>query len=279
MGPITDLAFALDASLLMEAVGLSPDPWQRDLMRCADHRVLMLCCRQSGKSTVTSLIALATALYTPKALVLLLSPSQRQSSELFRKVLTYYHQLGEPTLRQESVLSATLPNYSRILSLPGSEDTVRGYNADLVCVDEASRVDDALFAAVSPMLATSNGRMILLSTPAGQRGHFYEQWRSTNTWKRVHIPASACPRISAEFLEQERQSMPPHVFKQEYDCEFMNQVEGGVFSAWTIQKMFDDPSVDAWEFNDILPPAAGTWTSAGPLTDEEIFGFDAEESR
>jgi hypothetical protein len=268
-----------DALTIMRTSGLDPDDWQREILTSQDARVLMNCCRQSGKSTVTAALALTEALHH-SALVLLLSPSLRQSQELYRKVRELYrpHESIVPIV-QESALRVELTNGSRIISLPGSEGTVRGYSAvDLLCVDEASRVDDELFAAISPMLATSNGRMILLSTPAGQRGYFYEQWMSANAWKRVCIPAAACPRISTEFLEQERQSMPPHVFKQEYDCEFMSQVEGGVFSAWTIQKMFDDDTVEAWDFSDILPVAAGTWASAGAPTDAELFAFDEEPS-
>ena len=91
----TDLALALDPALLMQQCGLPPDPWQANLLRADAPRTLLLCSRQSGKSTVTALLALHQAIYHP-GLVLLLSPSLRQSQELFRKVLDHCHALNPP---------------------------------------------------------------------------------------------------------------------------------------------------------------------------------------
>ena len=54
---------------------------------------------------------------------------------------------------------------------------MRGYAAaDLVIIDEAARVEDDLISAFRPMLATSNGRLIALTTPAGKRGWFFDAW-------------------------------------------------------------------------------------------------------
>jgi hypothetical protein len=60
-----DLSFALDATKLAEACGVMPDEWQRDMLRTMPRRGLLLCARQTGKSTATALIALRQALYTP----------------------------------------------------------------------------------------------------------------------------------------------------------------------------------------------------------------------
>ena len=55
---------------------------------------------------------------------------------------------------------------SRVISLPGSEKTVRGFaGANLIVCDEAARIDDDLMAALRPMLATVNGSLLMLSTP------------------------------------------------------------------------------------------------------------------
>src|SRR5688572_20149675 len=114
-----DLARALDPALLMADAGQTPDLWQQDVLRTEAKRLLLLCSRQSGKSTVTAALALHTALYQAPALLLLLSPSLRQSQELFRKVLDVYRMIDEtiPT-EQESALRLELTNGSRIVSLP-----------------------------------------------------------------------------------------------------------------------------------------------------------------
>src|SRR5215467_786033 len=182
-----DLARALDPALTAADCGLTLDQWQAELMRSTAPRVLLLCARQTGKSTVSALIALATAVMQAGALVLLVSPSQRQSGELFRVVMRHLRELpGAPDIRAESALRLELANASRIVALPGDERTIRGFaNVALVVLDEASRIEDELIAAVRPMLATSNGRLIGLSTPFGKRGWFYESWHGDESWHRV----------------------------------------------------------------------------------------------
>src|SRR5262249_46209279 len=117
--------------------------------------------------------------YSPGALVLLCSPSLRQSGELFRKVLHLFEALQRPVaVRTTSALQLELVNGSRILSLPAQEETIRGYSGvNLLLIDEAARVPDALYRSVRPMLAVSQGRLVALSTPYGKRGWFYEEWR------------------------------------------------------------------------------------------------------
>src|SRR5215211_8145678 len=110
-----DLKLALDRSAFAAALGMEPDPWQHDLLRSTSDRVLLNCCRQSGKSTMTGVIALHQALYYPGSLILCLAPALRQSQELFGKVLGFYRDLGRPIPAQaERKLSLELENGSRI---------------------------------------------------------------------------------------------------------------------------------------------------------------------
>ena len=218
----SDLARAVDPVRLAEQAGITPDDWQADVLRSTAPRVLLNCSRQSGKSTISALLALHTALYTPAALVLMLSPSLRQSAELFRKCVDLYRALGRPVPAQaETSLRLELEGGSRVISLPGSEATVRGYSGvTLLVVDEASRVEDPLYMALRPMVAVSQGRLIALSTPFGRRGWWFEAWRGQEPWYRVEVPASACPRISPQFLAEEQRALGPWWFQQEYMCQF-----------------------------------------------------------
>src|SRR5262245_13965497 len=184
-----ELACALDPVLFARRAGLQPDPWQTDLLRSAGRQVILNCSRQSGKSTVSSLLALHEALYRAPALVLLLSPSLRPSQELFRKLRDALAALGPdaPALAEESALRLEWANGSRVVCLPGKEATIRGFSGvSLLVVDEASRVPDALYQAVRPMLAVSGGRIVLLSTPFGRRGFYFDVWEHGGTaWERV----------------------------------------------------------------------------------------------
>jgi hypothetical protein len=224
---VSDLAAALDPVVLAQQAGIDPDPWQREVLRSTAPRVLLNCSRQSGKSTISALLALHTARYTPAALVLLLSPSQRQSAELFRKCLDVYRGLGRPVPAQaETSLRLELEGGSRIISLPGSEDTIRGYSGvRLLVIDEAARVEDTLYRRLRPMLAVSNGRLIALSTPFERRGWWFEAWTGQEEWYRVEVPASQCPRISPQFLEQEQRALGPWFYRQEYLCQFSETVD------------------------------------------------------
>ena len=137
-----DLAAALDPCRLAHLAGVDPDPWQQAVLRSASPRVLLNCSRQSGKSTVAAVLAVWTALYEPGSLSLLLSPSLRQSGELFKKALAIYRAAGRSSpAESETGLGLTLENGSRIVSLPGTEGTVRGYSGvRLLVIDEAAWV-------------------------------------------------------------------------------------------------------------------------------------------
>ncbi len=232
-----DLMLALDRAAFAKRLGLEPDPWQEDLLRSTSDRVLLNCCRQSGKSTMTGLIALHRALYHPGSLILCLAPALRQSQELFGKVLGFYRDLGRPVAPQaERKLSLELENDSRIVTLPGTEKTIRGFSGvGLLLVDEAARVDDGLYYAVRPMLAVSGGRLMMLSTPFGRRGVFYEEWENGEGWERYEVTAAECPRIPSSFLQEERSALGPWWYAQEYECRFMD-VNDQVFPTEAIDR-------------------------------------------
>ena len=233
-----DLRLALDRVAFARTLGVESDPWQEDLLSSTSDRVLLNCSRQSGKSTMAAVIALHRALYHPDSLILCLAPALRQSQELFGKIAAFYRDLGRPVPPQgERRLSLELENGSRIITLPGTERTVRGFSgAALLVVDEASRVADELYFAIRPMLAVSGGALMMLSTPFGRRGVFFEEWsRGPGAgWERYEVPAAKVPRISGAFLEEERRSLPARVFRQEYECSF-EETDDQVFSFEDVQ--------------------------------------------
>jgi hypothetical protein len=187
-------------------------------------------------------------------MIVLISPSQPQSTELFKKIHGFWSKLaGVPKADQETLTKMQLANGSRIVSLPGSEKTTRGYSAaKLVVMDEASRVPDELLAVVRPMLATTRGRFLALSTPAGKRGWFYSAWQDGEGWERIKVKAADCPRISAEFLKEEMSALGPMQFSQEYECQFIDN-ETSVFNSELIEAALTD------DFAPFLARAAWVW--------------------
>jgi hypothetical protein len=220
-----------------DALGIQPDPWQRDVLRSPSKRLLLNCSRQSGKSTIAAVMALHRALFQPGSLTLIVSPSLRQSTEMYRKVTDLIRSLPQPpSMREDTKTSCTLANGSRIVSLPSSEATVRGFSAvSLLIFDEASRVSDDLYRAARPFVAVSAGSIIAMSTPWGKRGWWFEAFENGGAdWERTRITAYDCPRISPTFLEEERRSLGALWFASEYECRFTETVDS-VFTHDDIQ--------------------------------------------
>ena len=204
-------------------IELKLDAVQTRVLESGTRRGILNCTRQWGKSTVTAAKAVYEAWSKPGSLTIVVSPTARQSGEFVRKASGFVRRLGFKSKGDgDNEISLLLPNGSRIVGLPGTEATVRGFSAvTLLLVDVASRVSDDLYLAIRPMLAVSDGALWLMSTPCGQRGFFYEAWANGGPdWERIKVPASECPRISANFLRDERATMGERWFRQEYGCEF-----------------------------------------------------------
>lgn len=240
-----DLRSALDPVALARHVGIIADPWQQDALRSTDRRQLWNVARQTGKSTTAAILALHTAIYTPRSLVLLVSPSLRQSTELFRTVSQLYARSGSMPAGEVSTTRLELPNGSRVISLPGSESTIRGFaGASLLILDEASRIEDALYEAVVPFLAVTNGKLLALSTPWGRRGWWAEAWFGPHAWRRVEVPVTMYPRISPEWIAEQRETMGMTWFDQEMMCRFFD-TESSAFRSSDIERA--QKGVEQWQ--------------------------------
>jgi hypothetical protein len=240
------LTVDLDPVKMARIVGNEPDPWQVHFLQSEADNILVNCSRQTGKSTCAAIKAMHTVFRQRNATVLVLSPSLRQSGELFRKCMQIYNRLGRPIAPlAESSLRLELINGSRVISLPGKEETIRGISAvDMLIMDEASRIPDELFTATSPMLAVSNGKRVLLSTPWGARGKFYQYCQDPTAWHYFEVPATDCPRITTEFLERERREMGEWLFEQEYLCKF-RELQSAAFRLEDLERIIK-PGVEAW---------------------------------
>jgi hypothetical protein len=217
-------------------LGFEPDAKQSLVLSTDIQRGILNCTRQWGKSTVAAAKAVHQAATVKGSLTIVVSPSARQSGELVRKAAGFAGRLGIKTKGDgDNEISIAFPGGSRIVGLPGTEATIRGFSAvSLLLVDEASRVNDDLYLAIRPVLAVSRGGLWLMSTPFGKRGFFYDAWvgakesRGGQRWERICVPATECPRIPREVLEDERATMGERWFRQEYLCEF-TETASGVF--------------------------------------------------
>lgn len=257
-----------------------PDAWQIEALLSTEDQVLMNCSRMAGKSEITSVIALFHAINNPGSLILCVSPSLRQSGELLKKIVNHYEQLKRPlgaTINSATTLQ--LSNHSRIVSLPASPDKIRGFSADLILCDEASRCVEALFVAIRPMRALG-GRLILLSSPAGKRGTFHREWTEGIGWKKIKVTADQVPRISQSFLDSERRSLGERNFLQEFMCSF-EENEAALLSYDIIQRAVrDDVEELSINYGDDEEAPLSYREDADQINELNLdFGDDEEQDR
>lgn len=212
-----------------ETLDFEPDSAQAGVLTALSRRIALNCNRQFGKSTLAAIILAHRAVFQAGSLSIILAPGERQAAETLSKVEEFLDTarvrlISDRVTRHGVRLAA---NASRIIALPAVDAKIRGFSkASLLVVDEASRVEDPLYHALRPSLAISHGDIMLVSTPFGKRGFFYNEFSSPNRkWHRLTVPASQCPRITAEFLDEER-LIGEEYFAQEYECQF---VEDGRF--------------------------------------------------
>ncbi|MCK9570648.1 phage terminase large subunit [Candidatus Pacearchaeota archaeon] len=215
-------------------LGFKPDIWQSEFLRSRSPRIILNCSRQSGKSTSTAILALWEAIHKPKSTIVLDSPSLRQSQELMLKFSEFVDMVDKSVkLDSDTKLSVRFANGSRVLALPGSEKTIRGISAvTLLVLDEAAGIPSDLYGAVRPMLAVSKGRLVLMSTPRGEQGFFYETWTKSTGWEKVEVPWDKCPRIDPSFIEEEKRERGSAWVAQEYECKFIAAGSTRIQRSW-----------------------------------------------
>ena len=222
------------------------DVWQTNFMECKGDKIL--CCgRQVGKSEICGADAAEWAVKNPKKTILMIAPTERQSYNLFDKTLNYllenYPRLvvvkgtKRPTKERLYLVSGTT-----ILCLPTGQSGIgiRGFTIDRLYVEEASRVPEDVWTVLTPMLLTTGGDSIYLSTPHGKQGEFWRCWSNEDgaydNFKKFSATSElviAERRISHSWterqrekalqkLEQEKRRMSRRKYAQEYLGEFVD---------------------------------------------------------
>ncbi|MHB8566427.1 MAG: phage terminase large subunit [Nitrososphaerales archaeon] len=203
-----------------------PFPYQVKMLEDPSNQIVVCAARRVGKSLVMSAKALWFAFTHPRSSTLIVASTQRQSILMFDKLLEF---IAGVDMLQQSVMRKTrtilnFTNGSRIVALPcgRSGRTLRGETADLIIVDEAAFVpEDVILSVLMPMLATTNGTMILLSTPY-DKAHFFFRAFNTPNWSKYRFKTSDNPLVRKEYLETQHETLGDRRFRQEYEAEFVD---------------------------------------------------------
>jgi len=214
------LQFAVDI------LGFRPDPFQEELLRPGLRKALLCCHRGAGKTEIIAVRAAHHCATVEGALVLVASETAEKAAELIQRTVGHLATAGirvrADRLRRHGV---RMENGARILPVPSRAGAVRGYPATMVVIDEAACVPDAVYTALRGTRAATaeTATFWVMSTPGARQGFFYDLWMAPDAegyWTRVHVSATESPRVSAEFLEDERRQMRPDDFAREYLAEF-----------------------------------------------------------
>lgn len=222
-----------DPVKVMQASGMEPDEWQAAFLRSKAPQRAVLCSRQSGKTESATALMTWRALVRPGSTCLWVSPTQRQAVEGVARCRAHLLALGVD-LAANAATSLRLADRwggSRIIGLPGTAGSTRGYTATgILCIDEAAWVADETYAALRPTLAVvPDPLLVVMSTPNGKQGWFFEEFANGGpSWFRTKVTFDKVSRISSEYIERERASLPATRFRAEFLCEFISPA-GAVF--------------------------------------------------
>lgn len=203
--------------------------WQKEFLRSDSDRKTVVAGRQVGKTTCIAWLAIHKFTMFPNHDVLLVSPTQRQATELFRKLkdeidewVDNPEEYGLTEVLKTEIKGA---NGSRMKAMPAANkgETIRGFTADTVIVDEAAFIEDEVFTSVlSPMLATTDGDFILAGTPWGEDGYLYNKFHSSR-WSEWKVPSMESPLIDDEWVEEQRDDLTHNEFKREILGQFASK--------------------------------------------------------
>lgn len=224
------------------------DPWQMEVLISKNKHLMLLCSRQSGKSSILAVKSFIKALTTPDALILIIA-EQRQSNEDMRKVKELARSFDEWlketyagevrfTPISDNITSIEWSNGARIVALPANEK-VRGFSAPtMVIMDEAAYQPDETFVAVDPMMTVSQGQLVLASTPSGTNGFFATEFKNPR-YEMVRVSWQDCPRIKPEEIALKRELYGEAYVKQEYETIFLDDIQA-LFTERSLRESIDE---------------------------------------
>jgi phage FluMu gp28-like protein len=204
-------------------------PYQQRWLNDKSPLKIWLAARQVGKSFSMAMEAITEGLRT-KCNNLILSSSERQSKEVMQKVYMLLRYLSIRTdedikAERETREEVSLPNGSRIISLPANPDTVRGFSGN-VFLDEFAFHHDArdIWRAMYPTV-TRGFKVRVASTPNGKQNMFYDLWANDGKFSkhRVNIHEASEEGLQTDIGELRAGMNDPDSWAQEFECRFVDE--------------------------------------------------------
>lgn len=179
--------------------------------------------RQFGKSLLAQNLALYWLLKNPKTKCGWVTPIYRQGEKVFEEM----HAACRKIVRgvNKSQLKMNFINGSQIQFLSADNpDTIRGYSFEWMIIDEAAFISEkAINEAIIPTLTAKGKKCLVISTPRSK--NWFYSWflrgqEQSNDYISFEGISADNPYADAGFIEEQRQSLPEEIFKQEYLAQF-----------------------------------------------------------
>ena len=195
--------------------------------------------RRLGKSLLNINVSCKFALENNNSKVLIVTPSADQRDVIWNDFLRLFETAPfinkiDRTMKDISIGNNSIIKF-RLGSFPAAE-SLRGNAFDMIIIDEATMIDEALWTEIlMPTLATSKKKpkVLFTSTPKSAGDWFYKQYQygldpNMKAYRSIHAPSSSSPYVNKEFLEEMKRVLPPNIYRQEIEAEFLSD-SGALF--------------------------------------------------
>lgn len=202
-------------------------PLQREIVSSPAKRKVINAGRRAGKTQMFAVHAIESMLRAQK--VLLASTSQDQADIFWSRIKAWTAPLWASRIAYKNEVKRVMEfNGGRIRVKTGaSPDVLRGEDADLLILDECSRLDPAAWYEVgAPMLADRDGSAVFCSTP-NRKNWFYLMYQrakadDSGRYAAWHFSTHTNPHINREALEELTNDMSEEMYRQEILAEFLD---------------------------------------------------------
>lgn len=176
--------------------------------------------RGAGKTLMAMNLLLYWVLHKPKSKSAWVSPVYSQARNVFDQIVQAAGELVESSNRMEMIINLINGSSIKLLSAD-SPDSIRGFRFNYVIIDEAAFVKDlTIDQAILPTLNPNGRKCLLISTPKS-KNHFYSWFMKEDVYS-MRFKLSDCPYINQEVIDTAKASLPPDIFRQEYEAEFVD---------------------------------------------------------
>jgi phage FluMu gp28-like protein len=236
---------------------------QREIVQ-SDARHKIICSgRQAGKSTTLAVIALHTAFVKPGAFVLIVSAGEQAARDLLATCsMLAANPLVNGSVVDDGKTEMTLTNGSKIRSIPQSQRQARGPSADLLILDEACWIEDAVWSAAKfTTVARPASRIVMASTPYGRQNRFFAvAYRAGLSkvpgYESFHWPSTVSPLVDSTLIDEWRETDPERVFRAEVLADWVDDA-GAYFTTDELDAALRDYELFSPSTKTDIPAVAG----------------------